>query len=69
MTASPATISDKKLAVLKLQADQQILGLRPPSAFPLIAMALLILALVFGPLVLRVRSGRRSDDLPPGPPG
>ena len=53
--------------MLKLAADQQILGLRPPSAFPLVVLAFLILMFVFGPLVLRVRSGRRSQDLPPGP--
>jgi phosphate transport system substrate-binding protein len=67
VTGTPQTIPGKRLAVLKLAADQQILGLRPPSAFPLVVLAFLILIFVFGPLVLRVRSGRRSQDLPPGP--
>jgi hypothetical protein len=62
VTQTPAVIPDSELAVLKRAADERILGMRPLSATPLLIVAALVLALVFGPLLLRLRrsGGDRS---------
>jgi len=62
VTQTPAVIPDSQLAALKRAADERILGMRPLSATPLFFMAALLLALVFAPILLRIR--RRGG----GPP-
>lgn len=40
-------------------ADEQIAGAKPPSALPLLVVALIVAALIFGPLFLRLRARDR----------
>ena len=54
-TASPEVLSPESLAALKKIADARILGLQPGSPLSLVVIAGLVLILVFGPLLLRMR--------------
>jgi phosphate transport system substrate-binding protein len=42
-------------------AGEEIAGAKPPSALPLLVVALVVAALIFGPLFLRLRSRDMSD--------
>ena len=58
MTASPSVLSDADLARLQRLARERIAGTDGGSAKPLAGIAIVLLALVFGPLFVRMRSGR-----------
>jgi phosphate transport system substrate-binding protein len=72
IAASPNVLSDEALAAAKRAADQRILGLTIGPRLPFIVLAALILVLIFGPLLLRMRSSKRertatAPSLPPKP--
>jgi phosphate transport system substrate-binding protein len=62
VTQTPETLTGQELAAARRAASEEIDGMPSASATPLVVVALLILALVFGPLILRTRSKR--DPLP-----
>jgi phosphate ABC transporter phosphate-binding protein len=55
-TDEPAVLSNAQLLSRQLAASELIDGLRPTSNLPLLVLATIILALVFGPVFLRMRS-------------
>ncbi len=58
MTASPSVLSSEEQARLQRLARERIAGTGGGSAKPLAGIAIALLALVFGPLFVRMRSGR-----------
>jgi phosphate transport system substrate-binding protein len=52
----PAVLTDRELAAAKRLGDQHILGMRLPSSLPFIVVAVVVLLIVVGPLLLRLRS-------------
>jgi len=49
-------LTDRELAAAKRLGDQHILGMRLPSSLPFIIVAVIVLLIVVGPLLLRLRS-------------
>ena len=58
ITRTPEVLTGAELAAAKRAADERINGMRPADAFPLIAVAIVVLVLIVGPLFLRLRSSR-----------
>jgi hypothetical protein len=57
--AGPSTLPSASIASLQAAAAEDINGQQPVSALPLVIAGLAVLALIFGPLFLRMRA--RSD--------